>query len=151
MQQAVLQEPTYNPIAEPERSGAPAALIAAVAVLIPILLAYALSTANEFRVAGTVLGITALIMVLARPFWGLLVFVALLYIRPEEIFPALEGMRSVLIVSLASVVGCSLQLMLNRDRLVRTPLSAMLVGFVLTAIASAVPAGMPGEVAQEVG
>src|SRR5438067_8014470 len=69
-------------------------------VLLPAILAYGFVTTNEAQVAAAVVGMAAVLVVMARPLWGLLFFVGLLYVRPEEAIPALAGTRLVLSVSI---------------------------------------------------
>src|SRR4051794_36363406 len=47
-----------------------------------------------------VVGLVGITLVVTCPYLGLLVFLGLLYLRPEEIFPALAGARMTLLVSL---------------------------------------------------
>jgi putative inorganic carbon (hco3(-)) transporter len=108
----------------------PSVLLLLVAgLLIPALLAYGMATTNELRVLAVILGLIAVVVILAQPFWGLIFFVALLYIRPEETIPALQGMRLTLVISAVTFSGLLLRLLLNREPLVRSPLITMILGF----------------------
>src|SRR5689334_21049277 len=69
---------------------------ALVAVLIPMLLLHY----PMIFVIGAVVGFLGVALVFSQPYWGLLVFLGLLYLRPEESFPALAGARMTLFVSL---------------------------------------------------
>jgi O-antigen ligase len=112
------------------------ALFVVGGLLVPLLLAYALATGSEMKVTAIVFGVVALGVVLSRPFVGLLLFCLMLYLRPEETFPALQGTRLTLAISVASAVGLALQLALNRQGTVRTPLNVMIIGFGLALVAS---------------
>src|SRR5205085_560899 len=83
----------------------PIPLLILAAVVLPIALAFGLATANELVVVAATLAGLGLIAIVARPFWGLVFFVALLYIRPEEMIPALRGTRIALIISLVTLVA----------------------------------------------
>src|SRR5690242_20151607 len=74
-------------------------LVVLAGFLIPAML---LRFPMEFIVGGVV-GFVGLALVIAHPFLGLLVFLGLLYLRPEESFPSLAGARMALTVSLAAL------------------------------------------------
>src|SRR5207302_4685930 len=95
----------------------------AAALLLPCILAYTLTTSNEAAVTGIVFACVAVIAVFARPFWGLLFTLALFYMRPEETFPALEGMHFTMLVSVVTLLGMCIQMALNRQSLQRSPLN----------------------------
>src|SRR5438045_4205375 len=94
-----------------------------VCIVIPLVLPFAMTQANEVQVAGIVLGILAVGVVIAQPYWGLILFIGLIYVRPEESIPALEGMHFTLLVSIVTLIGTLAQLAINRDKLVRDPLN----------------------------
>lgn len=140
--------PTYT-AARPAQAAPPAQIPAGLFVvgglLVPLLLAYALATGSEMKVTAVVFGAVALGVVLARPFVGLLLFCVMLYLRPEETFPALQGTRLTLAISVASAVGLALQLALNRQGVVRTPLNVMIIGFGMALAASTATLGNSSE------
>src|SRR5688500_4831713 len=72
---------------------APIALWIISLLAIPGALAFGLASWNELQIAAAVVGLLAVMAVFARPYIGLVLFVILLYLRPEETFPALAGMR----------------------------------------------------------
>ncbi|MCC2671930.1 MAG: O-antigen polymerase, partial [Armatimonadetes bacterium] len=126
-------------------------LLVVACILVPALLAYSFALGSEMRVTAVVLGILALTVVLTRPFWGLLLFCALLYFRPEETFPQLAGTRLTLCISVAAAVGLWLQMALNRESAVRTPLNVMIIGFGLAVVASTGMLGNTVEAATDAG
>jgi putative inorganic carbon (HCO3(-)) transporter len=125
----------------PQESQVPTFLIVAACVVAPGLLSYYLASGNEAQVLAAVIAIVGLCAVIARPFVGLLLFIALLYFRPEETFPALAGMRLTLTVSLVVVAGLWLRLTLDREPFVKTPLISMMMGFGIAAVASSIGTG----------
>ena len=138
-------EPFATPDAEQAetQTGNPIALWLAGGVLIPAVLAYALASGNPFQVLVVIVGLLCLAGILARPFWGLIVFLALIYIRPEDVFPALAGMRITLIISVVTLCGVWLQLFVKREKAVRTPFISMILGFALMTVLSTVAGGNP--------
>src|SRR2546421_5599922 len=89
------------------------------AVVIPSLLAYSLTTGNEVQVLAGVIAILGLLTILAEPFVGLVLFMALLYLRPEETFPVLAGMRFTLGIAFVTLVASWFKFFLNRDTVVQ--------------------------------
>ena len=125
----------------PASARLPLPLILACATVIPAALAYALATTNETRVLAVIFAALGALVIIARPFWGLLFFVALLYTRPEEMIPALQGMRLPLLISVVTLVSLVFQKLLAREPLTRSPLNAMMTGFGLSVILSAASQG----------
>lgn len=119
-------------------------------LLIPCLIAYMMVMGNESQVAALVLAVIGGLVIIARPFWGLIFFVALLYTRPEESIPALQGMRLPLIVSSVTLLTVFFHKLLNREPLVKTPINGMILGFGAAAVASAVMLGTASEAAQDI-
>ena len=119
--------------------------------LLPIVLAYSLSTGNEMQVAAAVVGLLGLLAVVARPFWGLIFFVALLYTRPEEMIPALAGMRLTLVISVSTLVGMLIQFALDREQFVRSPSNLTVLGFGAVTIFSTLVGGDMVTAVQDVG
>lgn len=119
--------------------------------MLPIALAYSLSTGNEMQVAAAVVGLLGLLTVVARPFWGLIFFVALLYTRPEEMVPALAGMRLTLVISVSTLVGMMIQFALDRERFVRSPTNLTVLGFGAVTILSTLAGGDTLTAVQDIG
>ncbi|MBI3909881.1 MAG: O-antigen ligase family protein [Armatimonadetes bacterium] len=134
-------EVVYTPQRE-ARSAFPMAailLVLGVGVLLPMALARGLTTNSELKVVALELCLLGTLAVLLQPFWGLVLVVGLLYVRPEESIAALAGMRFTLLVSLVALASVLAHLFLSREKLVRTPFNVMLLGFAATAILSTVP------------
>ncbi|MFN3649685.1 MAG: O-antigen ligase family protein [Armatimonadota bacterium] len=118
---------------------------------IPLVLALSFARANELQVIAVELCLLILVLGPAVPFWGLVLFVGLLYVRPEEIIPGLQGMRLSLGVSMVTIAACLVQLCVRRERVASTPLNPMMLGFAAALIASTLPYGNTAEAATEVG
>ena len=104
-------------------------LFALAGFIVPALLALGFALGNEMQVVAIGMAVLGVVLIMARPFWGLLFFVALLYARPEEVIPALAGMHFTLAISLVTLTGMVFKLCLDRSMLVRTPLIGMMLGF----------------------
>jgi putative inorganic carbon (hco3(-)) transporter len=125
-------------------------LLLILGIIIPVGLVYGLVTTNESQVMAMILGLLGLLIIAARPYWGLIFFIGLVYIRPEESFPALAGMRLTLVVSLITLCALWFQLFLNRERMAQTPTNGMIIGFGLVTIASSLTTGILVETATEI-
>ena len=101
---------------------------------IPGLIAYALGTINETQVIGGVIGVLFGLLIASYPAFGLLVFVGLLYTRPEESIAVLAGMHFPLIVALVTTCGMAVKLLLEKLPAVKTPMVGMMVAFALAAM-----------------
>lgn len=119
----------------------PTALFVLAALIIPGLIAYFLSTTNAIKVTLWVAEIALLLLAFARPFWGLLLFVVLLYIRPEEMNADLGGMHLTLFVSVVTLVSTWFHFFLDKVKVVRTPQIGMMLGFFGTVLFSALLTG----------
>jgi len=126
------------------------ALIALAAGVLPCVLAYALATTNESRVMAIVVALVGALVIVARPFWGLIFFLGLLYTRPEESIPALAGMRLPLMISVLTLVAMVFQNLLARRPLVKSPLNGMALGFGIAVVLSSLPYGNTGQAAQDI-
>lgn len=112
------------------------ALLLVVGLLIPFILAYGMVATKETQVVALVVGLVGITAIFARPYWGLVLFIALLYMRPEESIPALQGMRFTLLVSVCTLVALYFQLFLSRTPLVQSPVNALILGFGAVAVVS---------------
>ena len=117
----------------------------------PALLAYLFATTHEVQVFAIVLGVIALVLTLRNPFFGLIVFVGLLYTRPEEVIEPLNGMHFSLIASVVTLAGTILKMRMNGEKAIRTPLNGMIVGFGLIVILSTLGQDNTNEAAQDIG
>jgi putative inorganic carbon (hco3(-)) transporter len=144
-----LSRPTENDAAPPSKS--PVLLILCLLVLVPGLITYTMANSNEWRETAIVLAIIAGGIIIARPFWGLLIFIALLYTRPEESINELAGLRIPLIVSVVTLIATIFQKLLGREVFAKTPLNGMIFGFGASAVLSAMSSGLTTIAAQDVG
>ena len=117
----------------------------------PALLSYLFATTHEVMVFAIVLGLIALVLTLGNPFIGLIIFVGLLYTRPEEVIEPLKGMHFSLIASVVTLAGTVLKMRMNGEKAVRTPLNGMIVGFGLIVILSTLGQDNTNEAAQDIG
>src|SRR5688500_17332046 len=106
-------------------------LIIASGILLPGVLAYLMTTGSELRVVAALFGLLGMMVIVARPFWGLIFFLGLLYTRPEESIEALQGMRLPLLISVVTAAGLFFRITLNKEQLVRTPVNGLLLVFTL--------------------
>jgi putative inorganic carbon (HCO3(-)) transporter len=123
----------------------------AAGLFIPAILTGLFSSMDSVRALATVLEILVSLAILARPFWGLLVLIGLVYIRPEDSIAALENMQLVLTVSLVLIASTAMNLMIRRERILWTPQCTMLAGFGLMAVISTLSGGEPIQAATDVG
>ncbi len=110
-------------------------------ILLPVLLAVGISKGNDLQVVAIVLAVFGLITILSQPFVGLIIFIALLFTRPEEMIPALAGMHLTLLVACVTLIGMILQMSQSKTPLVSTPMTRLLWVFFLAAVVSAIPVG----------
>jgi O-antigen ligase len=84
-----------------------------------------------------VAGLMGLTFVVTCPYLGMLVFLGLLYLRPEESFPALAGARMTLLVSLAVLFAWAVNALLTRRPFLgQLPIVRCFVGFFVVAVGS---------------
>ncbi|HZT41608.1 MAG TPA: O-antigen ligase family protein [Chthonomonadaceae bacterium] len=126
------------PSVERGQSFSPATLLMLLAcLLIPGLLAYSLATENPIKVTLWVVEVALLLIAFARPFWGMLLFIGLIFVRPEEMSPDLAGMHLTLLVSLVTLVSTWFQFFLDRERVTRSPQITMMFGFAAIVVINA--------------
>ena len=104
-------------------------LILAACVAVPLLIAYGFGSHFELQVCAIIIGVAGLAIGLAHPFWGLIFFVALLYVRPEETVPALRGMHFTLIAAIVASLSVVLQKLMDREAPVKFPVNGLIIGF----------------------
>lgn len=112
----------------------PWTIVVLACLCIPLLLAYYLSTTNELRVVAVLLGVIGLALILIRPYIGLILFTVLLYLRPEENIAGIEGLRLPLLISLATLAGWVLHLLLRREKPLPLPSAFLIITFGLWTI-----------------
>src|SRR5579862_3537194 len=137
--------PTYT--AQPrevtaQSSASLGVLLALCGLVIPGAIAYGMGTANELQVLAVVLGAIGIASLFASPFFGLVVFAGLLYTRPEESVKALAGMHLTLVIAVMTLIGMILQMMLSREKAVRSPTIGMVIGFAAAAVLSCLVNGV---------
>lgn len=125
-------------------------LIVVLCLLIPAITVYGMATMNELRVLAMVLALIGAGVIIARPFWGLIFFVGLLYVRPEESIEALQGMRLTLITSMVTLVALTFQKLLNREKTVKSPLTGMMACFGVAVVMSTMSIGNTSEAIQDI-
>lgn len=125
----------------PAQQGPSFWLILLTGLVLPGLIAYGL-VVNEAAFAIAIFG--ALIMgaaIMAQPFIGLLVFLVLVYCRPEELFPAITGMRLTLIVTAVTLFAAWIHLFIKKERMVKSPVVGFMIGIAIIAPVTTVAKG----------
>lgn len=146
-------ETLHVPRAEEEGISSPTAtviLTLITGILVPALIAYWMATDSEVRVIAVVLAVLGFLVLMARPFWGLMFLVGLIYLRPEDTFTPLQGMRLTLWVSLGTILATFVHMVLKREPIVRTPLNGMLFGFMACVVISTYRVGISEDAAEDV-
>lgn len=119
---------------------------------VPALLSYVLTVAHEAQVTAAVVGIIAMLVTLRFPFVGLILFAGLLYTRPEEVIPPLQGMRFSLIASILTLTALTVRKYMDRERWEAAPCNGLMVAFgVIVVISSAIGGGEPIGAIQDIG
>ncbi len=114
------------------------ALTAIIGLLIPALL---LEFPMGYAIGGVV-GLLAIAAIVACPYVGLLVFLALLYLRPEEMFPQLAGARFTLTVSVLVLFAWAINAFLCRERFnLHLPAVQCFLGFLVVGVGSTALSG----------
>jgi putative inorganic carbon (hco3(-)) transporter len=139
----------HGALAPPSR--VPAALVVVTCVVLPIAIASALASVKEVLVSASALLLIIAVIVFTRPFWGLLFYIVLLYVRPEDTITSLTSMRMTLLVAVVTLLGTWFRAFLDREPVVRTPVHGLLVGFLLATLASTVVGGYPAQAAEDIG
>ncbi len=143
--------PVADAVRSSESRGPSWGLILALGGIVPFLLAYFFATLPETQVMAAFIGLLVVALIFAKPFWGLIFFVGLVYIRPEESIPALQGMRLTLMVSLITLVAMIFAMVINREAPVKSLLNGYMLGFGFVAVASTLGLGTTSPTAQEIG
>ena len=153
MQSVKANEPVFIPQEATDNSISVRGVILTLlaGAIAPALLSYLFATTHEILVFAIVLGVIAVILTLANPFLGLIIFVGLLYTRPEEVIEPLNGMHFSLIASVVTLAGTLLKMRMNGEKAVRTPLNGMIVGFGLIVVLSTLGQDNTNEAAQDIG
>ena len=101
---------------------------------LPLLLAYSLATGSEFKVVAIVGALLAVLAILAKPVAGLYIFLWLVYVRPEDMFPGLGGLRLQLLVSVVTLIGAWGWIFLQRKEFVKSPVVTLLIGYAIVGV-----------------
>src|SRR5260370_28684363 len=88
MSEISVKYPIRDSVGQRVRDALPPRSVCVLAVLIGLLIPMLLLRYPMPMVIGGVVGLLAFVLVLACPYVGLLLFLAFLYLRPEESFPA---------------------------------------------------------------
>ncbi len=138
------QTPAFIEYRNPDERSLPlrsALLLILAGIFAPLALAYGYGTQNEVQITAIVISVICLGIGLVYPFWGLVFFVGLIYIRPEDTMPALAGLHLTLIASIVTIFSVFLQKVMDKSPPVRTPLNGMLLLFAGMTIVSSVAGG----------
>ena len=142
----------YTPPAPEMFSPQNVSLYLVAGLLLPFVIAFFMATTNETVAVAEVLGLVGAIATMRNPFIGLILFIGLLYTRPEDLLPPLEGMRLSLLASVLTLVTLIVQRTMNREKGIRTPANVLMLAFGLICIlTTATSSGDPSAIAQEVG
>lgn len=131
-------------------AGSTAPLFVGILILLPAFLTYALVTTNEYLVISLMVGFCIIGLILARPFWGLIVFITLLYVRPEENVRELAGMHLPLFVSVVTLFAGVLSKFVNRIDFIRSDMIRMLSIFAVAVIISSFRSSLSGDAIQDI-
>jgi putative inorganic carbon (hco3(-)) transporter len=116
-----------------------------VGVLVPLVISFGFAMMPELKVAALVVGLLTVMVIFAFPFVGLVAFVGLLYTRPEELIPALTGMRLTLIISMLTFIALFYRMLIRHEAPVKTPVNYLMAGFSLMIVLTSATTGAMGE------
>jgi len=102
------------------------------------LIAAALLTRSPVLVVAGTVGLLGCSVILARPFIGILLFLALMYTRPELFAPKIADMRLPLVISVLTLFAWGIQVLIRKERFTWRPELAWVGLFGLTMLLSAV-------------
>jgi putative inorganic carbon (hco3(-)) transporter len=120
-------------------------IIGLVGLLVPALL----TRLPMLLVIGGVVGLAVVALVIACPYVGLLLFLALLYLRPEDSYPVLAAVRMTLLASLLAFGAWLLNALLCRERVMtHLPVVACFLSFLAVAVGSTALSGC-GELGEQ--
>lgn len=145
-----MAEVTYRPIHQDSlgrrfREALPPLPICALIVVLAAAIPIALLKLHMVWVIGVVVGLIGLALTVAFPYVGLLIFLGLLYLRPEESFPEMAGARLTLLISLTVLFAWMVNACLVRDRFqFGMPVVGCFLGFLTVAIGSTALSGAGG-------
>src|SRR5437667_12602679 len=117
MSEAILRTPTSDSLWQRFRDALPPGIIFALVILVGVLIPLLLFYFPMLLIIVGVVGILGTSLILASPYIGLLFFLGLLYLRPEEIFPPLAGARFTLLVSVLALAAWAINALLCKEKL----------------------------------
>src|ERR1051326_5207397 len=142
MSESILRPGAGESVWSRVREGLPEARIGALVALVGITIPGLLLHFPMLSIIAGVVGLLGLTLVVACPFAGLLIFLGLLYLRPEEVFPSLAGARMTLLVSLVALIAWAINAFLCREEfLFHLPTFRCFLGFLAVAVVSTAAAG----------
>jgi O-antigen ligase/polysaccharide polymerase Wzy-like membrane protein len=137
MSEISVKYPLRDSMGQRIRDAFPPGGVCVVAMLIGLLIPMLLLWCPMPLVIGGVVGLIACMLVVACPYVGLILFLALLYLRPEESFPQLAGLRMTLMVSVLALSAWTINALICRERfLLHLPAVRCCFGFAVVAIGS---------------
>jgi O-antigen ligase len=111
--------------------------VGVMAALVMLVVPLALLRYQTYLVIGGLVALMVLVLIVTEPFVGLLIFLGLLYMRPEEYIPALAGARMTLLVSVIALFAWMINALLCKERFrFHLPAVQCFVGFLVVAIGS---------------
>ena len=139
------QSPTIDPFSRPDGSTLTvrpetsaftlAVLASLTGMLVPAVIAYGFATMTEPTVVAVALMALAILLTVALPHWGLILFVGLFYIRPEETIEGMASLHLVQTMSVATLFAWWYNSSLKRMKLTRSPANVLVVGFAVVVLA----------------
>jgi len=113
-------------------------------LVLAIGLSMGLLFGSYYVTIGLVVGILGFLGIAIWPYTGVLLMLALLYLRPEEKMPQLVGLRLPLTVSFLTLIVWVLQMMAaQKVRLAHLPQNRLMVGFMGAIVLSTLPLFYP--------
>ena len=121
-------------------------------IAVPGILSYVLTVAHEAQVTAVIIGIIAMMLTLRFPFVGLILFAGLLYTRPEEVIPPLQGMRFSFIASVLTLTALTIQKYMDKEKWQAAPSNGLMIAFgVIVVMTAAIGGGDPFGAVQDIG
>src|SRR5213083_409531 len=103
MSEAILRHSYKDSVGRRIQDALPPWSVCGLAGLVGLIVPMLLLRYQMPLVIGAFIGLLAFALIVTSPYLGLLTFLGLLYLRPEEIFQQLAGARLTLIISLLSL------------------------------------------------
>src|SRR5712692_5026093 len=137
MTEAILKRTYTDSPGRRMRDALPPWSVCGFAALMGLLIPALLLRYQMPMVIGGFVGLLAFALIVTSPYLGLLTFLGLLYLRPEDTFSEVAGARMTLIVSLVALFAWMISALLKRERfLLDLPVVRCCFGFAVVAIGS---------------